>query len=87
MSGIAIMSGDAGDAGTLSDEAIPVLDRHELRRRLCVHIHELGEEELDAVLISLGADGVGKWTSAHGGHTSLLRVGFGANVAKSGADY
>ena len=42
---------EARESGALLDQPIPIRDRHQLRRRLRIHVHELGEDELDVVLL------------------------------------
>src|SRR6478752_6263255 len=54
------MSGyEPREPGALGDEALEVRHRHELRRWLRVHVDELGEEELDPVLLGALLDRLG----------------------------
>jgi hypothetical protein len=40
-----------GEAGALGEQVVEVVGGDQLRARLSVHVHELREEELDAVVL------------------------------------
>ena len=78
-SGIAAMSGivraladvagrEAGEPGAVGEQPVEVRDGHQLGVRLAVHVDELGEDELDAPLVELGAELVrgGRRLDGHG---------------------
>ena len=50
-----VAGGEAREPGAVLEQRVEVRDRHELGVRLAVHVDELGEEELDALLVELGA--------------------------------
>ena len=63
-----VAGGEAGEPGAVGEQVVEVPDRHELGVRLAVHVDELGEEELDAQPVELGAELVrgGRRLDGHG---------------------
>ena len=51
-----VAGGEAREPGAVVEQPLEVRDRHELGVGLAVHVDELGEDELDAPLVELGAE-------------------------------
>ena len=54
-----VAGGEAGKPGAVGQQVVDVMGRHELGARLAVHVDELREEELDALLADDAANLVG----------------------------
>ena len=69
-----VAGGEAGEPGAVGQQVVDVVGRHELGARLAVHVDELREEELDALLADDAADLVGGTLGRGGLRCSVVAI-------------